>query len=697
MIRIVHLLLFSIAGLTGTAQELVVHVSPGGSDQNAGTEHSPLASLAGARDRIRELRMVQSFTGITVQVAAGDYFLDEPLVFGPEDAGSADCPIRYVGMGAKKPVLSGGVPVTGFEPVAGGQWRSVMTGADRWAPRPEQCYVNGRRAVPARIPDKGFFQPKGVEETVILQGEERTAEFAVQKIRLDEESSAVFDRLTPAELGNMLLVFYHKWDNTRKRITRYSAQEKAIYISGRGMKPWNKLDSNTLFFIEHIRSGLDTPGEWTMVDEEVYYHPLPGEVLEQTQIILPRLEQLVLFSGRPDNPVKHIQIENLAFYHTGYRTPSEGNEPMQAAAAVPATVMADYAEHITLLDCVVSHTGNNAIWFRAGCSDNTVQRCLLTDLGAGGIKIGEITPADHDVTKWITVDNSIIQSGGHVFPCAVGIAIFHASDNRITHNDIGDLPYSGISVGWIWGYDPSDAKRNEVAYNHIHHLGWGVLSDMGGVYTLGPSAGTRIANNVIHDIYARTYGGWGLYTDEGSTGIVMENNLVYRCKSAGFHQHYGKDNVVRNNLFYRQYRHQLESTRIEEHTGFRFTNNIVYFSEGDLGGIRWDQTNFYADSNAYWDARGREITVGGLDFGTWQSRGKDIHSVITDPKFENPARMDFRINNRKLVKNIGFQPFDYHKAGVYGDDQWKAAAEINPERALEFRQMVDRLEALAIN
>src|SRR5690606_33350143 len=105
----------------------------------------------------------------------------------------------------------------------------------------------------------------------------------------------------------------------------------------------------------------------------------------------------------------------------------------------------------------------------------------------------------------------------------------------------------------------------------------------------------------IHDVYALTYGGWGLYTDEGSTGVVMENNLVYRCKSAGFHQHYGKDNVVRNNLFYRQYHHQLESTKIEEHTGFRFTNNIVYFSEGKLDGIEWDKTNFYADSNAYWD------------------------------------------------------------------------------------------------
>src|SRR4029079_3344744 len=183
-------------------------------------------------------------------------------------------------------------------------------------------------------------------------------------------------------------------------------------------------------------------------------------------------------------------------------------------------------------------------------------------------------------------DNSI-RALGRVYSPAIGVLILQSANNRVVHNEISDLYYTAVSICWTWGYRASPCSNNIVEFNHMHHIGQDMLSDMGAVYTLGIQRGTVIRNNLIHDVSAFTYGGWGLYPDEGSTDIVWENNVVYRCKSAGLHQHYGRDNIIRNNIFAFNREHQLMRTREEAHLSFIFTNNIVLYNSGALLGSNW--------------------------------------------------------------------------------------------------------------
>src|SRR5579862_504675 len=654
-------------------------VAPNGNDTWTGTlEKSdgkgagPFTTVARAQRAVRELKASLEKTPrrIEVRILPGEYFLKETLAFETQDSGTEAMPIFYSG---ERTVLSGGVKLTGFTLDEKKRWQLKIPEVERGEWTFSELFVNGFRRFRPRLPKESFY-------------------FITSQLPLDAKG---FDRFTFAEgeidknwrnLNDVEILPFHNWTMSRLRINEVDDARHALTLSSKtpNRPDYQNLARGRRYLVENVFEALEKEGQWYLDNKSgvLTYQPMPvheiivsrkgdedehpelrGDLFNQSSVIAPRLERLIDIKN-----ASHIHFSGLTFKHCRVKFGPQGYASPQAEVPIPGAIFAVGAQHCSFEHCTVSQVGGYAIELAAGCKDNLIDDCDLTDLGAGGVKLGDTRYRDAahagDIAERNTVRNCFIAYGGGHFPAAIGIWVGQSPNNTLEHNEIFDFYYSAFSVGWTWGYGNSNAHHNTIAYNHVHKIGQGVLTDMGAIYTLGVSPGTVIHHNLFHDIESHDYGGWGIYYDEGSTGIVSEDNIVYNCKSAGFHQHYGKENVVRNNIFAYGTENQLMRTRPEEHLTVTFERNIIFYNDANLLGSNWTGGKFALDNNLYWNAGHKGVRfAGNTTLEQWRAKGYDQHSIIEDPQFADPEKFDFHLKENSPVLKIGFKPIDLTGVG----------------------------------
>lgn len=646
---------FILLVVAGPAFAHDLYVSPGGKDADPGTANQPLATPARALVVARERRKPGEPTSI--HLAVGRYQLDAPLTLTPADSG-----IRLVADGLV--TLSGGLAIKGWSDKGSGVWMADLPAEARGLTF-RHITVNGAMRHRPRLPRQGTYTIVG------LAGADPKGKYNTPADRFEfrpGDIDASWKNLTDVEV-----VVLHFWVDNHFGVRSIDADKHVVVFDRFSRRRFTETGGQSAparYYLTNVAEAFTEPGTFyhDRAAGTLAYRPLPGEDLATADIVVPRLQSIVRIESDPAGQrVEHVALEGLTFADMNWQPSAKEAVDAQAASVVPGAVWLREAHHCTLERCTVTGVAGYGIDIAEGCRDNRIARCEVRHCGAGGLRMtgGAAGSPPEKRTGANIVEDCQFHHLGELFHSGIGVLLMHTDGNIVRHNHIHHLYYTGISCGWIWGYAPSVSHSNRLENNHIHDVGQKLLSDMGGIYMLGVSPGTVVRGNVIHDIDAFTYGGWGIYTDEGSSGITIEKNLVYRTKTGGFHQHYGKENIVRNNIFALARENQIERTRQEPHRSFTFERNLVYFRQGELLGKRWADDQFAMDYNLYWRADGKPITFpGGKTFAEWQARGFDRHSIIADPLFVDPDKGDFRLRPGSPATKIGFEPWDTSVAGA---------------------------------
>lgn len=575
-----------------------IWVSPSGDDDSPGTKENPLASVARALRRVREVRRLSSKPleePIEIVLRGGAYRLTEPILLRPEDSGTAASPTVIKAAADEHPVVSGGIAVTGWQPAKeeidglppAAQRRIWIANTPRFNGRSlefRQLWVNGHKSVRARTPNG--------DDRLTLTGWDRKARVA--------EFAAI--EKSPAHCDGVEMFLLQQWEIAVLRLQSW--KETAGKVQVTFCEPESRIEFEhpwpqpvfppqfraSNFVLVNSLEFLDQPGEWfeDVAAGRVYYWPKDDEDLTKAEIVAPALETLIQVAGSLDRPVCHLSFQGIKFAYTGWLRPSmQGHVPLQAGLYLrdgyslkpkgttdwhgldnqawvgrpPAAVMVNAAQEVRFSGCRFEHLATDGLDFASGVQDSAVEGCVFHDVGINGLVAGAFSPDgieahlpyqptdEREVCARLRFANNLVMDCADEDWGGVALLVGSARDMVIEHNEISNTSYTGISLGWGWTRSPNAARRNTVRANLIHHVATR-MSDTAGIYTLSAQPGTVVAENLVRDI---TMSSWVhdpehwfyLYTDEGSSFITVRDNW---CPAERFLKNAnGPGNVWENN------------------------------------------------------------------------------------------------------------------------------------------------------
>ena len=567
----------SLLAISSTLMAGDIWVSPKGNDFNDGTKQSPKATLTSALRQAREWRRTgdnRIQDGITIYMEGGTYTLHEPVFIRPEDSGTEKSPTVICSISGEEAILSGGVRIRNWKK----QGKLWVADVPTFNGRPldfRQLWIDGKKAVRAR--DVEDFEKMNRICSVDEKNEILYVPAAAVRKLIDNKGTL------KAEYAEMVL--HQMWCVANLRIRSVEIQDDSAAVRFHQPEsriqfehPWPRPmvttnGHNSAFYLTNARELLDVPGEWyhDINTRKVYYYPREGERMHDagTEAIIPAVETLVQVEGTLDRPVSNIRFEKITFSYTTWMRPSEkGHVPLQAGMYLTdgyriepkmqrnylnhpldnqgwlgrpaAAVRVVAANQVDFERCRFEHLGSTGLDYEEATQGGVVRGCLFRDITGNGLIVGSFSPAAHEthlpydpadrreVCTHLQINNCYFTEVGNEDWGCLAIAAGYVSDINIEHNEICEVPYSGISLGWGWTQTVNCMRNNRVHANLIHHYAKHMY-DVAGIYTLGSQPKSYVTENCVHSIYKPGYvhdsNHWFyLYTDEGSSFITVRDN-----------------------------------------------------------------------------------------------------------------------------------------------------------------------------